>query len=166
MLAEASGRYPGDQARLQSPHISTDTDSCLRFYYFMHGTQVEKLEVRLAISKINFKNCLNKSLSGQLGHWHNGRAFVFCPGDCLFKSEPSPTSADACGEVTGCTVCHQEVGMCSTRGGSQGMYITFTSTKKKYGRTHSGFETQRRHHQKSKTGVPVVPKRTCARQKI
>ena len=31
--------------------------------------------------------------------WHNGSAFVFCPGDCPFKS---PTSADACGEVTGC----------------------------------------------------------------
>ena len=30
---------------------------------------------------------------------HNGRAFIFCPGDCLFESEPSPTSADACGKV-------------------------------------------------------------------
>ena len=26
------------------------------------------------------------------------------------------------------------------------------------GRTHSGFERQRRRHQKSKTGVPVAPK--------
>ena len=48
--------------------------------------------------------------------------FVFCSGDCPFKSEPSPTSAHAYGEVTG-----QDVGMCSTRGGSQGMYITFAS---------------------------------------
>ena len=39
-------------------------------------------------------------------------AFVFCPGDCLFESEPSPTSK------------------CSTRGGSWGMYTTFASTKK------------------------------------
>ena len=31
---------------------------------------------------------------------------------------------------------------------------------------HSGFETQRRHHQKSKTGVSVAPqKRTQVRQK-
>ena len=27
---------------------------------------------------------------------------VFCPGDCPFKSEPSPTYAHACGEVTSC----------------------------------------------------------------
>ena len=32
----------------------------------------------------------------------NGSAFVFC--DCPFESEPSPTSADACGEVTGCAM--------------------------------------------------------------
>ena len=38
----------------------------------------------------------------QPGCWHNGSAFVFCPGDCPFESEPSPTSAHACGEVTGC----------------------------------------------------------------
>ena len=38
------------------------------------------------------------------GRWHNGSAFVFCPGDCLFKSDPSPTSAHACGEVTGCAL--------------------------------------------------------------
>ena len=37
----------------------------------------------------------------------------------------------------------------------------------KSGRTHSGFETQRRCHQKSKTGVPVAPqKRTCVRQNL
>ena len=55
---------------------------------------------------------------------------------------------------TGC----QKVGMCSIRGGSQGMYITFTSAKSELGKTYSGFEPQRRRHQKSKTGVPVAPK--------
>ena len=34
--------------------------------------------------------------------WHNGSTFVFYPGDCLFESEPSPTSAHACSEVTDC----------------------------------------------------------------
>ena len=34
--------------------------------------------------------------------WHNGSAFVFCSCGCTFESEPSPTSAHACGEVTGC----------------------------------------------------------------
>ena len=37
------------------------------------------------------------------GRWHNGSAFVFCSCGCTFESEPSPTSAHACGEVTGCT---------------------------------------------------------------
>ena len=31
------------------------------------------------------------------------------------------------------------------------------SQNKQFGRTHSGFETQRKRHQKSKTGVPVAP---------
>ena len=30
-------------------------------------------------------------------------ASFFCPGDCPFKSKPSPTSAHACAEVTGCS---------------------------------------------------------------
>ena len=30
--------------------------------------------------------------------------FVFCLGDCPFKSEPSPTSAPACGKVTSCVL--------------------------------------------------------------
>ena len=37
------------------------------------------------------------------------------------------------------------------------MYITFASAMPK-SRTPSGIETQRRRHQKSKTGVSVVPK--------
>ena len=51
-------------------------------------------------------------------------------GDCLFESKPIPNSADACGEVTGCNAGCQEVNTCSTRGGYQGMCITFTFAKK------------------------------------
>ena len=47
-----------------------------------------------------------------------GSAFVFCPSEYPFESEPSPTFADACGEVTDCTAGCQEAGMYSTRGGS------------------------------------------------
>ena len=64
------------------------------------------------------------------GGWHNGCTFIFCPSDCKFESEPSPTSADAFGEVTGCPAGCQEVSTSSTRAGSWVMYITFTSTKK------------------------------------
>ena len=55
-------------------------------------------------------------------------AFIFCVGD-PFESEPTPTSADKCGEVTGCDASHQEVSRWNTWDGSQGMYITFASTK-------------------------------------
>ena len=73
---------------------------------------------------------MNVELKVNTSRLHNGSGFVFFPGDCPFESEPSPTSADACREVTSCTAGHQEVDMCSTRGGSQGMYITFTPAKK------------------------------------
>ena len=50
------------------------------------------------------------------------------------------------------------------------MYVAFASAKKnKYGKTHSGFKTQRRRHQKSKTGIPVAqendicPPRSCSK---
>ena len=47
------------------------------------------------------------------------------------SSKPSNlTSATVCGDRTGDDAGHQEVGMCSTRGGSWGMYITFASKKK------------------------------------
>ena len=58
-----------------------------------------------------------------------GKVFVFCLCDCLFESKPSPTFADGHGEVTGYAAGHQEVDTCSTTGGYQGMYITFTSAK-------------------------------------
>ena len=89
--------------------------------------------------------------------WHNGSVFVFCPGDNPFKSEPIPTSTDACGEVTGCAAGHQEVSMCSTRGGSQGTYnISISAKKSNKAEPKSGFETQRRHYQKSKTGARLA----------
>ena len=54
---------------------------------------------------------------------------VFCVVGWPFGSGRTPTSADACGEVTSCDAGCQEVGRCSTRGGFQGMYITFASAK-------------------------------------
>ena len=50
----------------------------------------------------------------------------------------------------GCHAGCQEVGRCRTRGESQGMCNTYAST---------GFETQRRHHQKLKTGVSIAPQK-------
>ena len=95
------------------------------------------------------------------GRWHNGSVFVFCPGDCPFKSEPSPTSAHACEEVTGCMLATKR-SACVAPEMDLGECTLHLPPHKA-----QGFETQRRHHQKSKTGVPVASKkRTCVRQKL
>ena len=72
---------------------------------------------------------MSTSTTRKLGCWHNGSTFVFCVGDCPFEFEPTSTSADVSGEVTGCDTSCQEVSRCSTRGISQRMYITFASAK-------------------------------------
>ena len=50
----------------------------------------------------------------------------------IARSNPSqvPPLLMHVGKVTGCNAGCQEVSGCSTRGGSQGIYITFTSAKK------------------------------------
>ena len=63
------------------------------------------------------------------GGWDNGSAFILCVGDYLLNPRLIPTSAHAFGEVTRCHAGCEDVGRCSTRGGSQGMYITFASAK-------------------------------------
>ena len=52
------------------------------------------------------KHLKNKVLILRPGRWHNGSAFVFCLSDWRFESKPSPSSADACEEVTSCAVSH------------------------------------------------------------
>ena len=68
--------------------IATDVISCLNI---LHEGSLDEL-VKFCKTKYQLKP----------GRWHNGSAFVFCSCSCTFKSEPSPTSAHACGEVTGC----------------------------------------------------------------
>ena len=95
--------------------------------------------------------------------WHNGSTLIFCAGDCLFDPEPIPTSAET--SMWGSNR-PQEVCRCSTRGGSLGMYITFASAKQaNKGKTHSGFETQRRR-QKSKNRGTSGPKILCSHTKV
>ena len=60
------------------------------------------------------------------------------------------------GTVTSCHAGYQQVNRCHTRGECQGKYIIYTPLPNMTKVAHSGFETQRRHHQKSKTGVSVV----------
>ena len=45
LLADASGGFWGDVSRLESPTIVVGEESCLRFYYFMYGADVETLKV-------------------------------------------------------------------------------------------------------------------------
>ena len=101
------------------------------------------------------------------GHRHNGSAFTFCRCDHLFKSEPGPTSADACGEVTGCVPGRQEVGKCSTRDESWGMYITFASAKiANKAEPTLALKPRGDVTRNPKQGYQWPQKRTCVRQKL
>ena len=55
-------------------------------------------------------------------------------------------------KLLGCNAGCQEVSRCRTRSESE------DSIAGRRGNMHPGFETQGRHHQKSQTGVPVVPR--------
>ena len=61
--------------------------------------------------------------------------------------------------------CCQEVSRCHTRGESRGMCNMYTTAKHENA-VHSGFETQSRRHQKSKTGVSVAHKKDLCRSKL
>ena len=57
--------------------------------------------------------------------------------------------------------------MCNTRGGSQGMYITFASAKiVNKGEPTLALKPRGAITRNPKTGVPVTKKRTCVRQKL
>ena len=87
---------------------TTCTDSCcIKFWKLLY--RFDTVNLNIVNSKFNLVQIFP-------GRGHNGSAFVFCACDCLFESEPIPTSADACGEVTGCDASCQEVNRCSTRG--------------------------------------------------
>ena len=66
------------------------------------------------------------------------------------------------GKVTGCYAVHIHRQRCCTRREFQGMYIPPPSVNKA---DQSGFETHRKRHQKSETGVSVAQKWTCVQQK-
>ena len=102
----------------------------------------------------------------QPGRWHNGSAFVYCPGDCLFESEPSPTSAHACREVTGrapaakrsaCVAPEVDLGEC-----------TFHLPLQKANKAEPTLALKPRGDvtRNTKQGYQWPPKRTCVRQKL
>ena len=89
------------------------------------------------------------------GRWHNGSAFVFCSCGCTFETEPSPTSAHACGEVT-----RGEVNLGE-------WYITFASAKiVNQAEPTLGFETRGDITRNPKQAYQWPQKRTCVRQKL
>ena len=67
----------------------------------------------------------------------------------LIPSQFLPLLKHACREATSHHAGHQEVGRCSTRGGSQGIYITFASTKE-------NLEVTSLEIQNSGTSVPKI----------
>ena len=73
----------------------------------------------------------------------------------LFSSPTNAWSQIFGRDWPGHHACHQEVGRCHTRGESQGCMLLPSANKG----AHSDFETQRRCHQKSKTGKSVAPQK-------
>ena len=79
-------------------HIDTNILASLlrkNDYAVMYKMTTHNIELRIITHILKY-------IEIEPGCWHNGSVFVFCPGDCLFESEPSPTNAHASGEVTGC----------------------------------------------------------------
>ena len=68
--------------------VSASTSTGIRPFCTVDG--IKYVTVDFIVSNIN--------LNLEPGRWHNSSAFVFCAGYCPFKSEPSPTCADTCGE--------------------------------------------------------------------
>ena len=95
--------------------------------------------------------CLISHCEGQ----HDSSGFRVPPMPCRYVEEMAHYHA-------GC----QEVGRCHTRGESQGMCNTYMPPPSLNKAAHSGFETQRRCHQNSKTGVSVVPQKGLMSSKI
>ena len=78
--------------------------------------------------------------------------------DCYAEGLESgilPLLKYTCWEATGYHAGHQEISRCHTRGKSQ-EYIAHMPPSSANKAGHSGFETQRRHHQKSIAGVSVA----------
>ena len=71
------------------------------------------------------------------------------------------TSADACGKVASCDAGHQEVDRCSTRGRSQGMHITFASTKANKAEPTLALKSREDVTRNLKLGYQSPQNRTC-----
>ena len=101
-----------------------------------------------------------RSTARSLAQWWHIR--LLNSGDCPFKSEPSPTYADACGEVTGCAADCQKFSMCSTRGGSPGN-VHYIHRHKKWIRQKPTLALNPRGDvtRNPKQGYWQPPKRTC-----
>ena len=86
-------------------------------------------------------------------------------GGLLIKSSILPVLKQACDKATGCRAGYQDVSRCCTRGESQ-KHISHMPPPSVNKVAHSGFETQRRCHQKSKTGVSVAPQKRLMSSKM
>ena len=78
-----------------------------------------------------------------IAHW---KIYIYTPFTCF------PI-------ITSNTVKIQYVGRCHTTDESLGMYIANTALPRANKTSHSGFETQRRYHQKFKIGASVAPQK-------
>ena len=82
--------------------------------------------------------------------------------NAMWEVSPSNPASYLCckmhmGKVACCHAGRQEVGRSHTRGESHVTYVMPLPSANKA--AYFGFETQRKHHQKSKTGLSVAPQK-------
>ena len=104
------------------------------------------------------KTCLIGQIKLETSDSHVVSTFNCYAGGFPIESAILPLLKHTCVEVSGCHAGCQEVSRCYTRVEYQGMYIMYASASGNKA-VHSGFEYQRRCHQKSKTEVSVAPQK-------
>ena len=90
-----------------------------------------------------------------------------CAGKCeLYKAKiPTSVTLKHVENITGCHAGHQEAGRCCTKGESEESAVHRQGNMQARESTLA-FETQSRHHQKSKIGISVAPQNGLVSYKI
>ena len=81
IFIEASRKNPGEKARLLSDWIGANETVCVQFWYHMHGSDIDDLNIYV---KTNQSETLVWRLSGDQGnHWRFGQTALNSPN--LYK---------------------------------------------------------------------------------
>ena len=100
------------------------------------------------------------------GRWHNGSAFVFCPGDCPFKFEPSLTSAHAYREMTDCVLASKRLASVAPEVDLRNVHYICHPKNVNKAEPTLALKPRGDITRNPKQGYQWRQKRTCVRQKL